>query len=344
MRALHWNDVQILFEHLKASGSKMKALFGFGKKIEELDTLSKFKGCLFGCAIGDALGAPTEFLSVESIKQRYGYVEEPLPWGSHKAGCWTDDTEMTLYLSYALLECEDLLDMDAVMQSVTKLWARWYDEHDGSRAPGGTCLGGARKLRDGVHWKESGKPNGNGCGTVMRVHPVGLLYAKHPELLKQVAWNQGFATHQGERTNEGAVLCAYMIGRLFLGDAWQDVVADVRELVKVPSLKAMVELALDPEVPIETKLDKLRGWDGGEAFAAALACFVEFPNDFEAAVRRAVNSPGDSDSLGCITGALAGAHLGIEAIPARWLEQVEGRAELEDVSLRLHRAYRALSA
>jgi len=56
-----------------------------------------FTGCLLGVAIGDALGAPVEFLNAEEIKQRHGRVTEYLGggWLNLKPGEYSDDTALT---------------------------------------------------------------------------------------------------------------------------------------------------------------------------------------------------------------------------------------------------------
>ncbi len=53
-----------------------------------------------------------------------------------------------------------------------------------------------------------------------------------------------------------------------------------------------------------------RGWIAEEALAIAFYCASKKQDDFEAAVRMAVNHDGDSDSTGAICGNLVGAHLG----------------------------------
>lgn len=74
--------------------------------------------------------------------------------------------------------------------------------------------------------------------------------------------------------------------------------------------------------------DHGEGWIAEEAFASALLCFLLFPDDPVAAIRRAAYSSGDSDSLACLAGAFAGAHHGADAWPADWVERIEHRDEL----------------
>jgi ADP-ribosylglycohydrolase len=65
------------------------------------------------------------------------------------------------------------------------------------------------------------------------------------------------------------------------------------------------------------------GWIAEEALATGLFCFLMFPDNPVAAIRRAAVTSGDSDSIACLTGAFAGGHLGLSAWPAHWIERIE---------------------
>lgn len=70
------------------------------------------------------------------------------------------------------------------------------------------------------------------------------------------------------------------------------------------------------------------GWIAEEALASGLLCFLLFPNDPIAAVRRGAASSGDSDSIACLAGAFAGARHGIGAWPSDWLVRIEYKNRL----------------
>jgi ADP-ribosylglycohydrolase len=65
------------------------------------------------------------------------------------------------------------------------------------------------------------------------------------------------------------------------------------------------------------------GWIADEAFATGLLCFLLFPDDPQAAIRRAAVSSGDSDSIACLTGAFAGAYHGFAVWPRDWVKRIE---------------------
>ncbi len=77
------------------------------------------------------------------------------------------------------------------------------------------------------------------------------------------------------------------------------------------------------------------GWIGEEAVASAMYCFWRSPDDYSSAVLTAINTDGDSDSIGAITGSVLGARLGINAIPLSWRERVEDSEYLHALGKRL---------
>ena len=81
-----------------------------------------------------------------------------------------------------------------------------------------------------------------------------------------------------------------------------------------------------------------QGWVGEDAVAMAVYCAMRHPDDYVKAVARAVNIPGDSDSVGCITGGLMGARLGMEGIPYAWIQRLENQERLADIASRLAEA------
>ncbi len=99
------------------------------------------------------------------------------------------------------------------------------------------------------------------------------------------------------------------------------------------AVAAARELArLDPS---PERLEQLgQGWVAEEALAISLYCALSAP-DLESALRLAVNHSGDSDSTGAITGNLLGTARGTQAIPDRWLDQLELRAEIESLAVEL---------
>lgn len=159
-----------------------------------------FAGCLLGGAVGDALGAPVEFLSIHQIKERYGrqgITDYDECYG--RKGAITDDTQMTLFTAEGILRAECRVFYRGIGPAyrpvVYHAYQRWlhtqgenspdkfFGRNDDGwligvpglhhrRAPGSTCISA---LKQG-NWDTEKSPlnNSKGCGGVMRVAPVGL--------------------------------------------------------------------------------------------------------------------------------------------------------------------------
>ena len=78
-------------------------------------------------------------------------------------------------------------------------------------------------------------------------------------------------------------------------------------------------------VPPTKTLDRLRAWAAHEAIAAAVYLLARHPNDPAAAILEGTNTPGDSDSIATLAGALVGARKGLAALPDDWVRDIERR-------------------
>ena len=303
----------------------------------------RFAGCVLGLAIGDALGYPTEFMSLDAIRARFGPqgVADFESQGSLPPGCYSDDTQMTLAVARGLLGSGEALDDgEAVIGSICREFVVWLDTEAlaAPRAPGNTCLRGCRALKAGTPWHQSGVRGSKGCGAAMRSAPIGLVYHDRPALLKQVAIGASVCTHGHPAGIAAGVATAYltalalhddlgnMVGKLldFAGgfsDEFNQKIRQVEPLLDRPPDEAIAALG--------------EGWVGEEAVAIALYCVLRSPDDFERAVLTAANTQGDSDSLACIAGAISGAHNGLSAIRAGWAERVENAPLLRETADRL---------
>jgi len=121
---------------------------------------------LFGLALGDALGHPTEFMTLADIRRHYGVsgISEP-----PNPALYTDDTQMTLALTEGLLDVGLRASLDKRMNAIAARFVRWMNSPDNNRAPGMTCMKAVGRLEVGIAWREAGKNNSKGCGSAMRV-------------------------------------------------------------------------------------------------------------------------------------------------------------------------------
>jgi ADP-ribosylglycohydrolase len=296
------------------------------------------KGLIFGLAIGDALGYPTEFMTLSQIKTDFGLAG--MTDFTKSPALFTDDTQMSIAVAEALIKAGGR-DLEEVMSAVKEEFVKWRRSPENNRAPGNTCLSGVAAMERGVHWTESGVADSKGCGSVMRVAPVGYFYQHDPDKLKQVARASGICTH-GHRTAVAASIGAAYLVKLALDGVEPDRM--IPETLSFTSgISTEFEAALSKvseyvEWPNEEDaLEHLgEGWIAEEAVALALYCFLKYPDDYRKTVLRGANTNGDSDSIACIAGGISGACLGVSAIPEKWIEEIEKSQYLNQLAEQLH--------
>jgi len=316
---------------------------------------AQYAGCVVGLAVGDALGYPAEFRSRVQILREIGEkgitgfigVQDPrfsrpfIVGTHHPPGTYTDDTQMSLAVAEGLLEAGVAAPLDAQMAAVGRGFVSWSRADDNNRAPGQTCMTGSANLARGVDWRQAGVSDSKGCGSAMRVAPIGLLYADDPDRLGEVARASSLLTHGHPAALEGAAAAALMVALALRGAQPPEMLNEIDARCGGRSADFDACLARVPELvdrpPGEALAEGGLGeaWIAEEAVASALYCCWRNPDDYGAAVLEAVNTDGDSDSIAAITGSVLGARLGIEAIPAEWVAGVERSEALVAVGLRL---------
>lgn len=319
---------------------------------------SRFRGCLVGGAVGDALGAPVEFMRHEEIVRRFGPegIRDYVP-AYGRTGAITDDTQMTLFTAEGMLRAyvrgcmRGLSTFTGVTDHAFLRWLETQGDRSATeigrdgwlweqkalhsrRAPGHTCLA-ALKSKQG--FGDPAVNDSKGCGGVMRVAPVGL-YAWHRRSMDETA--DGFFTvaaeiaglTHGHPTGQWpAGVLALLVMRCLEGVPLTESLAEVKAILKKrerheETLSAILKaeaLAASGLTPEAGQLEKLGGgWVAEEALAIGIYCAL-VARDFEHGITLAVNHGGDSDSTGSIAGNLLGTMLGMEAIPGRWVEPLE---------------------
>lgn len=216
------------------------------------------------------------------------------------------------------------VDYKSELLNVKELFAR--------RAPGNTCLSAlSNSTNQNFGTIEKHINNSKGCGGVMRVAPVGLYFHKSPQQAFRIAAECAAITHGHPSGYLSAGVLACIIAEIMAGkEISQAALNAIDILTKYEGHKECHEIlhkAMDlvvKEIEPQEAIRQLgEGWVGEEALAIALYCALKHKNDFEKALCLAVNHSGDSDSTGAICGNILGAYLGINAIPQRWVKNVE---------------------
>lgn len=325
---------------------------------------ARIHACLLGGAIGDALGAPVEFEPLARIRVRFGpggVTDFAEAYG--REGAITDDTQMTLFTAEGVLRAHvrgierGICDPRSVVHHAYLRWlytqgsrpaatiaegSRWPDgwlvrdtRLFSQRAPGGTCLSalGATRALGSVAQNDS-----KGCGTVMRVAPIGLVFDTRR------AYEMGAETSALTHGHPTAIIAggafALLVAHLRDGASLPDAVAETRSFVAekpaskevVTAIEAAVELAERGGEPTPEKVESLgAAWTAEEALAIAIYCAL-VARSFEHGVLLGVNHSGDSDSTGSMAGQLLGLSHGLDAIPASWRTRVELCDVIERIS------------
>ena len=339
--------------------------------ITELD---RYRGCLLGGAVGDALGAAVEFDDIATIRRRFGPTGILDPAEAYgRVGAITDDTQMTLFTAEGVLQADDRLERGVGFPPgnlwfAYQRWLRtqgatdaWHGEQaqpqhgelhriaelQSRRAPGNTCLAGLRSHLD-LHADGEypvAKNDSKGCGGVMRAAPCGLVNGDDWD--EQTVFKLGVAsaalTHGHPSGHLSAGAFALIIRKLCAGRPLATAVDAAIEAAALRNGSDELRDALRRARALATADDRAtdvsqlgHGWVAEEALAIAVCCALTHPEDFAAAVRLAANHSGDSDSTAAITGNIMGALLGADAIPSGWLSVLELRDTIDRLATAMH--------
>jgi ADP-ribosylglycohydrolase len=310
------------------------------------DTLvEQVKGCIYGHAIGDALGVGAEGLSKRQVSNFYpggltDYDQFILRvrrfW---RPGEWTDDTEQMLCILDSILEKKEVDVID-----VASRFLKWYRE-DG-RGIGGTVravLNSADFLRDPHSsakevWERSQKQSAAN-GAVMRTSVMGIWKFREPERVKANAERVCKITHFDPRCVGSCVMVSLMIASFLRGD--QHVEAIIRKAASeaLPFDQRISEY-IDRSISGTLKdLDLDEGLEPGDqqytigytlkATAAGLWA-LKNSKDFEEGIVQVIKEGGDADSNAAVAGALLGVKFGYSRIPERWKAGLLNRPRLDE--------------
>lgn len=284
--------------------------------------IEKILGCMIGLACGDALGVPVEFKSREAIYEEFGVIENMVgggTWGK-PAGTVSDDTEMALCVAEGIIE-----NPKDPVPSIGERFVRWYENEPFDV---GVCcsiviarmLGKKSKKADWFRESKryAAESNGRCCGNggLMRTAYVGVFYNNLKDV-KCNAYDICKMTHNNIDVCDDCSMVSTIIHELIEGGTKEtiesivlgDKRSDVYDLGDIEGYPFMVK-------PTGYSVNSLK---------CALKCVLT-TRSFKDAVVMAVNMGGDTDTIGAITGAIAGALYGVEGIPEEWINALDDDA------------------
>jgi len=296
-------------------------------------TIEHFRACILGGAIGDAMGAPIEFMSIDQIRSTFGHhglTGYSEAYG--RLGAFTDDTQMTLFTTEGMILSkvrQEYQGYDGMVSSVYHALLRWlytqetdfqgsliknhgtcsivdgvltgYKELFSLRAPGNSCLSALKSGEMGT--MDNPINNSNGCGGVMRMAPVGLA-CKDAENAFQIGCECAAITHGHPTGYLAAGTLAALVSRIISGESLADAIDDSIQILKTKknneeTLEAVINAIemVEKSTPGPDVIETLgAGWVAEEVLAISIYCALVAGDDFKKGVLLSVNHSGDSDS------------------------------------------------
>ena len=300
------------------------------------------KGLLFGIAIGDALGVPVEFMSRKHLQANP--VVEMREYGTHHqpAGTWSDDSAMSFLLVEQLIEGYDI-------ERLGKKFCQWYQynywtPHGEIFDIGVATRNALDKVAKGISALESGECDdySNGNGSLMRILPLAIYLQDKPIdqrfcITKEVSG----ITHSHIRSVIGCFFAVEFVIQLLKSkdkcDAYyeaQNIVRDYLHLIDIKSTEIeLYNRILFDDISRIPEQDIYASGYVLHTLEASLWAFLTTDN-FKEAVLKAVNLGNDADTVGAITGGMAGLFYGVEQIPEEWINQLARTKDIENLGMR----------
>ncbi len=323
--------------------------------------IERASGALYGLAIGDALGMPTQLLSRATVEMLFPVLDGFAPGPPENdvsrgqpAGRVTDDTEQALIVADLLLEGEGQVDGHALIARL-RTWAEALPADGGEQLGPSTrrALGAAAA---GLSLDETGRW-GDTNGAAMRIAPVGVAVAPEPlETLVERVAAVCRPTHNTGVAIAGAAAVAAAVSVGVAGGALDEAIAVGAAAARLGRTFGHYVAGADVAERLVWAVDLVRYLDDDdaldavshligtgmatqEAVPAAFALAARWPGDPWRVCLTAARLGGDSDTVGAMAGALAGACVGSSAFPSTARETVSrvNELDLERLAVRLTR-------
>jgi ADP-ribosyl-[dinitrogen reductase] hydrolase len=299
---------------------------------------ARFRGCLLGLAVGDAVGTALEFHPPGSFQP----IDDLVGGGPFQLnpGEWTDDTSMALCLAESLVECRAFEPRDQMQR-----YLRWFRQ--GYLSSNGRCFDIGNTVRQALlRFESTGDPYSGsrdhysaGNGSLMRLAPVAMFYALQPE---EAIERSGESSRTTPGAQEAVDACRYMGGLLvgalsgapkdrLLSDCFCPVEGLWDRQPLAPAIEMVAKGSYKDRQPPEIK---------GSGYVvrsleAALWAFFHAQNYREGCLL-AANLGDDADTTAAIYGQLAGAFHGEDGIPEEWRACLALRQQIEAYAERLY--------
>ena len=292
-------------------------------------------GSFIGLAVGDALGTTVEFKD----RGTFPIVTDMIGGGPFRLapGQWTDDTSMAVCLSESLLNGSDLDERDLMNR-----FLNWYE--NGTNSPTGRCFDiGNTTVNSLLRFKFNGNPIAGsthfldaGNGSIMRLAPAVIRFWKNANKTDDISARQSKTTHGSKECVESCILLSRILGEC-IDEGSKSVFDNPLCLIYDGDMLTATKVKDIANGLYKNKsVDQIKS-SGYVIDTLEAACWAIYTSEsFEEAVLKAVNLGDDADTVGAVTGQIAGALWGYSAIPTKWLETLYEHDRLVNLSEQLY--------
>ena len=292
----------------------------------------KIRGALYAHAIGDAMGATTEFMTADEIKIKYGSVDDLIGggWLDLNVGETTDDTAMTIGVIDALMS--GFKSGDEFKKACADNFLAWFET--GPKDVGNQCRLALEKYKFTGGYIETDE-DALGNGSLMRALPCALLpvdagspatgrspadepsLADGPSLATDRPPADGRTLANDDSPTDGPIYLNLLQGELtHKNKTCADILTEYTKIIRTFILGENYKLK-------SQELLKPSGYIIN-TFANAKH-FANLP--VADAIIGAVNHGGDADTIAAIAGSMAGARDGYHSLPQEWIDKLDNNVK-----------------
>jgi len=308
---------------------------GFVRSFNPVETSAEkqVRNALLGAAVGDALGVPVEFAG------RFARQADPVTgmreFGTHNqpAGTWSDDTSMILATMEGFLKAGSYSPVAAMEEFSAWLNSARHTPHGSVFDVGNATSQAIRRFDSGTPATQCGGSEewSNGNGSLMRILPVALAFGDDPDLAEKAS-KMSALTHAHERSRMSCTFFCLVVSELLHGSSIRESVAFAWQVMDMrwdfsPDERPRFE-SWHPDQLFSREESDIHGTGHVVDTLEAALWLSEKHDTFREAVLGAINLGDDTDTTGCVTGALAGLIHGENGIPVDWRETLVKGAEL----------------
>ncbi|WP_053368574.1 ADP-ribosylglycohydrolase family protein [Bacillus sp. FJAT-27245] len=303
-------------------------------------------GTLYGMAIGDAMGMPSELWSRRKVKEYFGKIEKFLdgPESNIVAcnftkGQFTDDTTQALLILDALIENQFIPDDERIANAIIQ-WAERIQAFD-NNILGPSSKAALTAIKNGEDQSDiTALAETNGAA--MRIAPIGCLFSPNQmDALIDYVWKVSKVTHASDVAIAGASMIAGAVSAAMNGNSWDEIMSYSMSVFDKAiqyggetysaSLKARLEVGLsfaekykDDEEAFSNHIYHVIGCGvlTSESVPAALS-IAYYAKSVERCALLCANIGGDTDTIGAMATAICGAKQGFSKIDESMIQQID---------------------